>query len=248
MPIWDLPLRLFHWLLVIAVVAAYLSGIEGGLWLEWHIQLGVFILALLGFRLVWGFVGTTHARFANFFPTPARLRAYARSDWHVVGHNPLGAIWIFAVLTCLLLQAGSGLFAINDEVETHGPLYALVSADWSERLTGWHGRFVDLLLIMVGLHLVAISCYAGFQKKNLLMPMVTGRVAMEETVHVEPIHGAGAFRLLLAVVLAVLVFWTLDSGALPYWLSTDSPALHQRTPTQSFMKPAWWPTCDGLTA
>ena len=96
--IWDLPTRLFHWLLVLAIVALVVTGKAGGSWMEWHGRLGLLVLGLLVFRLLWGVMGSTYARFAGFFPTPAKVAAYLRGQWHAPGHNPLGACSVLALL------------------------------------------------------------------------------------------------------------------------------------------------------
>jgi hypothetical protein len=102
--LWDLPTRLFHWLLVILVLASFISGKIGGNAMDWHGKFGLAILGLLTFRLVWGIVGSTYARFASFFPTPASVLAYLRGQWRGVGHNPLGALSVFGLLVLLAFQ------------------------------------------------------------------------------------------------------------------------------------------------
>ena len=104
--VWDLPLRLFHWLLAAAVIAAMLTGQVGGNLMVWHGRLGILIAGLLGFRLAWGIVGSTHSRFASFVRGPAAIIAYLRGHWHGLGHNPLGALSVLGLLTVLGLQAG----------------------------------------------------------------------------------------------------------------------------------------------
>ena len=118
--VWDLPTRAFHWSLVAAVTVATVTGTLGGRWMEWHSRAGLLIVGLLSFRLAWGFVGFEHARFASFAPTPTRLRAYLMGQWRGVGHNPLGALSVFALLGILALQAATGLFS-NDDIAINGP-------------------------------------------------------------------------------------------------------------------------------
>ena len=113
--IWDLPLRLYHWLLAVAVSAAIVTGELGGGLIDWHGRIGLFVLGLLVFRLLWGFVGTTHARFSQFFPTPGKLLAYLKGQWQGHGHNPLGALSVLALLGVLATLVGAGLFA-NDDI------------------------------------------------------------------------------------------------------------------------------------
>ena len=133
--LWDLPTRFFHWLLVLSVATALISGQVGGNWIEWHGKIGLFIIGLIVFRLVWGVLGSTYARFAQFFPMPAKVTAYLRGEWRGVGHNPLGAFSVFGLLGLLAFQSASGLFG-NDDITFYGPLFDLVSKDLSNKLTG----------------------------------------------------------------------------------------------------------------
>ena len=218
--VWDLPLRLFHWLLALSMAAVYVTGKLGGLWLYWHVQVGVFILALLTFRIVWGFVGSTYARFHNFIPTPSRLHAYLASTKSGIGHSPLAGIAIVAMLTCVLSQAGAGLFASNDELDFHGPLYDLVSPTWSDRLTHWHHAGVTILLMLIGLHLFVIGYYTGIKRHSLILPMLTGKTTLPDNASVTPSQGGGTGAFLLAFSLAGFVYWCIASGALLRWLSS----------------------------
>jgi cytochrome b len=102
--LWDLPTRLFHWLLVLSVSAAIISAQIGGNLIEWHGKIGLFIVGLITFRLIWGLLGSTYARFAQFFPSPARVKDYLRGEWRGVGHNPLGAFSVFGLLGLLAFQ------------------------------------------------------------------------------------------------------------------------------------------------
>src|SRR5690349_7004915 len=110
--VWDLPLRIFHWGLVLAIAAAYATGGFGGSELaNWHGRIGAFVRALLVFRVIWGFIGAQNARFPNFVPTPARVAAYLKGAWRGVGHNPLGALSVIALLLLVAAQVFTGLFA-----------------------------------------------------------------------------------------------------------------------------------------
>lgn len=172
--VWDGPLRAFHWLLVLCVVAAVVTGeMEEGNLIEWHARIGLAVVGLLAFRLVWGFIGGRHARFAAFIPTPGRIRAYLKGEWQGEGHNPLGALSVFGLLGILALQVGSGLVA-NDDIAFRGPLFELVGSQWSDRLTRLHHLGADALLILIGLHVAAIMFYLHVKKNNLVRPMLTG--------------------------------------------------------------------------
>lgn len=171
--LWDLPLRLFHWSLVGAVGTAIVTGLLGGNLMQLHGQAGLAVLGLVVFRVVWGLIGPHHARFANFAPTPGRIRAYLQGRWQGLGHNPLGALSVFALLGLLAAQAGTGLFA-NDDIAFTGPLYAWIDEDLALRLTGIHHQLANVLFGLAGLHVAAIVFYVRVKKDNLVKPMISG--------------------------------------------------------------------------
>ena len=176
--VWDLPTRLFHWLLVVGVVGLVITGNVGGNAMVWHARLGVGVGCLLVFRLLWGVVGGRWSRFASFVRSPAALLRYLRGastpDEHVhVGHNPLGALSVLALLTVLLVQVASGLVS-DDEIAFTGPLVAFVSGATSSLATSWHKGWGKLILIgLVVLHVAAIAWYKR-KGQNLVTPMITG--------------------------------------------------------------------------
>jgi cytochrome b len=176
--IWDLPTRLFHWVLVLLVCFSIVSAKVGGNWIEWHMRSGYCILALVLFRIMWGFVGSHHARFVNFVRPPGIVLSYVRdlrngSAATQAGHNPLGALSVIAVLLVLLLQASTGLFA-NDSIASEGPLARLVSSATSDRLTSIHKLDQYVIYILITLHLGAIAYYYFAKRENLVLPMLTG--------------------------------------------------------------------------
>jgi cytochrome b len=179
--VWDLPIRLFHWLLVLSVVGLFVTGKLGGNWLEWHKLLGFFTLGLLVFRVVWGGVGNEHARFANFVRGPRAIIAYLRHGTHAVGHNPLGALSVLAMLAVLLFQALSGLFA-DDDIMMRGPYANAVSGAISAQLTKLHKLNADIILILVGVHVAAIAFYFFVKRENLVKPMITGEKSLSGAV------------------------------------------------------------------
>ncbi|MDR2637952.1 MAG: cytochrome b/b6 domain-containing protein, partial [Zoogloeaceae bacterium] len=216
--LWDLPTRLFHWLLVAAIAALFVTGKMGGNLIEWHGRLGIFVVGLIVFRLVWGFVGSTYARFFQFFPTPAAILAYLKGSWHGLGHNPLGALSVFALLTLTLLQAVSGLFT-NDEISFHGPLYRLIDSGLSLRITGWHQQLANVLLVFIGLHVASIVFYKLVKKENMLIPMLTGKKQVSPEEAGKSAQGGGFAALLLALALAGLALW----GASGTWIPAPPP-------------------------
>ena len=226
--VWDFPTRLFHWLLVVAVAAAVISGELGGAWMAWHGRAGLAIVGLVAFRLVWGVVGSTHARFASFAPTPARLRAYLRGRWDGAGHNPLGALSVIALLALLTSQAASGLFA-SDDIAFTGPLYVLVDDAMALRLTGLHRQLANVLLMLTGLHVLAIGAYLVIRKVNLVAPMVTGYKRMRGGT---PASRGGPVALVAALLVAALAV-AAAGGA---FTRADAPAGPQPLPSAA---PAW---------
>ncbi|MEJ6005037.1 cytochrome b/b6 domain-containing protein [Paucibacter sp. AS339] len=177
--VWDLPTRVFHWALVVCVLGAVVSAKVGGNAMVWHMRLGYGVLALVGFRILWGLVGGRWSRFSSFFYSPAALLRYLRGralpdDHFDVGHNPLGAFSVLAMLAWLLAQVASGLIA-DDEIATTGPLIGFVSGEISLAWTSYHKSYGQWgLLALVALHIVAIVFYRLRHRKDLLGPMFSG--------------------------------------------------------------------------
>ncbi|MGZ3236600.1 MAG: cytochrome b/b6 domain-containing protein [Burkholderiaceae bacterium] len=218
--LWDLPLRLFHWSLVAAVLIAIVTAKLGGDWMELHGKAGLAILGLLAFRLVWGICGSTHARFRNFVPSPAKIRAYINGQWKGVGHSPLGALAVFTLLGLLAAQVVTGLFA-NDDIAFNGPLFTLIDKDFSDKITGWHHQLSNLLLALIGLHVVAIAFYVWVKKNNLVKPMVTG---WKEVPAGEHARQGGWVALVASVLIAVSVVYLADDAQLFAHTSPTSTA------------------------
>jgi cytochrome b len=223
--IWDLPLRLFHWLLVIAIAAAYATAKIGGPLIDWHGRIGIFILGLLVFRIIWGFVGSTHARFLTFFPTLPRIVAYIKGRWHGIGHNPLGALSVFALLGVLAVQVGTGLFA-NDDIAFTGPLAKWVDEDTSQRLTSWHNIAFDALTALLVLHVVAIVFYRWVKKNNLVGPMLTGKKQVHPDLAVAIAQhqavGGRALSFILSLIVSSTIVWGVAGGGIEYLQALQS--------------------------
>jgi len=176
--VWDLPLRLFHWLLVLLVVVSVVSAKIGGNAMQIHLLSGYTVFTLVLFRILWGFLGGAHARFASFVRGPAAVISYLRAlprhqAGQHLGHNPAGAWSVIIMLIALLVQAGTGLFS-NDDIATEGPLAKLVSKALSDRITGAHHLNVKLLYALIALHLSAVAYYLIYKRENLIKPMLTG--------------------------------------------------------------------------
>ena len=216
--IWDLPTRVFHWLLAAAVIGSVITAKIGGNAMAWHFRSGYLILTLLAFRLVWGLVGGRWSRFASFIYSPATLlrylRGHARPEEHLdVGHSPLGAGSVFALLSVLILQVGTGLFA-DDEIAASGPLVKFVSAATSSLATGWHKNFGQWLIIaLVLLHLGAIGFYRFRRGRDLVRPMLTGDKMLGSKVPASAdATGHRSLALMLVALCAAMVGWLVSLG------------------------------------
>lgn len=203
--VWDLPTRVFHWVLALCVIGSVVSAKIGGNAIEWHMRLGYAIFALLAFRILWGLVGGRWSRFAAFVYAPGTLLRYLRGasrpdEHHDVGHSPLGALSVFALLAVLAAQVGTGLFA-DDEIATTGPLNKFVAGSTGLALTGWHKGWGETLVIALALlHVAAVLVYLVAKKRNLVRPMWTGDKALPDGVPAS-VDG-GTARLLALVLLA----------------------------------------------
>jgi cytochrome b len=209
-PIWDLPTRLFHWVLAALIALSWWSA-------EYHrddlhIWSGMAVLSLLIFRLLWGFVGGSTARFANFIRGPRAVFGYLRGGWRGIGHNPLGALSVVALLAMAGIQVGLGLFASDEDGLMQGPLAPLVSIDAADQAREWHEATFNVLLALIALHLAAIAYYR-WRGKNLLRPMITGKGAVEPGV--EPLRPAKWWLALLCLVLAIGITRWIIAGAPP---------------------------------
>ena len=172
--VWDLPIRLFHWLLVVCIVGSFVTINLGDEFIQWHAYFGYSILTLLIFRIVWGFVGSTHARFASFLPTKKAIFDYlSGSSPRVLGHNPIGAISVFALIFVLCVQVLTGLF-VDDEVSFQGPLAKYVSGSISSFLSEIHEGNQVVIYTLIAIHIAAIWYYKKFKGENLIKPMISG--------------------------------------------------------------------------
>lgn len=211
--VWDLPVRLFHWLLLALVVGAVATVKVGGNAMIWHGRIGQAILALIVFRIVWGFVGSTTARFTQFVRGPGAILDYLRGRWRGIGHSPLAALSVLALLIVIGAQATTGLFA-TDDIAFNGPLYRAVSASTATQLSGWHRQAEWLIYGLIALHLTAILFYRLVRKDDLVTPMITGNKAVTDP-QAEPTRGGGLIAFLIAVVIAGVAFWIAGGALLP---------------------------------
>lgn len=180
--VWDLPTRLFHWLTVALVAAAYVTWRLN--WMDWHALAGEALLALVLFRVAWGLVGSETARFAGFLAAPRRavghfFRLFRREPDEQVGHNPAGGWVILAFLALLLGETLTGVL-VNNDVADEGPLTELLPAPVLNLITDLHAVLWDVLLVAMVLHVAAIGTYAVAKGQNLVWPMLTGRKRLPE--------------------------------------------------------------------
>ncbi|MGB3711170.1 MAG: cytochrome b/b6 domain-containing protein [Erythrobacter sp.] len=210
--VWDWPVRVTHWSFAVLVPAMWLIA-ENSLW-GWHTTLGVVLLGLLVFRLLWGFLGTRTARFTDFVRGPGRLTAYLRGgDSEAVGHSPLAALSVLALLGAMSAQVGMGLFAGDPFDGASGPLNPLVGVTTADRLTEWHETFYLVVLGLAALHIAAIAYYTFIRRDRLVGPMVTGR---REVDHAKEGTGSvSTLGLLVAVIVAVGIAFWVEWGAPP---------------------------------
>lgn len=214
--VWDLPTRLFHWALVVCVLGLAISGSVGGDAMRWHFRFGYSVFTLLLFRLAWGLVGGHWSRFAAFLYSPRTVINYLKGQGkpeHGVGHSPLGAGSVFAMLAVLLMQVGSGLFS-DDEIAAAGPLTRFVSNSTVSLASSYHkniGKWIVLALVL--LHLAAIVFYLR-RKHKLLGAMLHGD---KELVIAAPSSRDDAVSRLLALLIlagcAALVYWVASLAA-----------------------------------
>lgn len=211
--VWDLPVRLTHWAMVLCVAGLYATGEYGWLTMEWHFRFGYAMLALVLFRLLWGVFGSEHARFVDFVRGPGAIGRYLR-NWRsadyapAIGHNPLGALAVLAMLALILAQTVSGLFS-NDEIEWYGPLSERISIAASAQWTEWHHLGQKLLLFLIVVHLGAVSAYRLLKREDLVQPMLSGRKQRSDAADAKwrsPWLALALFSACLCVVWAISVW------------------------------------------
>lgn len=199
--VWDLPVRLSHWAMAGLVVALLVTGFKGNLGL--HIQLGQVLLVVLAFRIVWGFLGSTTARFSDFIRGPGALSTYLRTGFSPTpGHSPLGALSVVAMLAVLCWQIGTGLFAQDQIGIDQGPFAAKIAGGLSSRISGWHATSKWLVLALIVLHVLAIFHYAIAKRLDLVGPMVTGSKKVAPNV---PWRDTSGYNLVLATAILALI-------------------------------------------
>ena len=208
--VWDIFIRIFHWLIVALVAAAY--GTWRLNWMVWHGWIGDAVLTLVLFRLLWGFFGGETARFSGFLTTPARVFQHLKSSLQrepdqQVGHNPAGGWMVVLLLALMLIETLSGLYVAND-IADEGPLTEIVPAWAANAIASSHAIVWDALLAAIVLHVLAVAGYAAVKGQNLLRPMVTGMKVLPASVATPRMGSpaiAGLLLLACAAATALLV-------------------------------------------
>jgi cytochrome b len=214
--VWDLPTRIFHWTLAVCVFCLLITGFRGGDAMPWHYRFGYCVLTLLLFRLVWGIVGGKWSRFASFIYAPSNIIRYLKGQGHAhhsVGHNPLGAFSVFAMLVLLLVQVATGLIS-DDEISAAGPLTKFVSNATVSLASSYHvtiGKVMVIVLVIT--HLAAILFYLYKKRENLIKPMLHGDKLLPASTPAS-IDTAATRTLALAILLvcAAAVYWLVSLG------------------------------------
>jgi len=207
--VWDLPVRLFHWLAVVLVAAAYAT--ERLNWMDWHLRAGTALLALVLFRLLWGLLGSDTARFRSFAATPGAVLRHLshllrREPDREAGHNAAGGWSVMVLLALLLGEALTGLY-VNNDIADDGPLSAAVPASVADAIDTAHLWLWYALLAAIALHLFAIVVYGVAKGQNLVRPMLTGSKMLPARVsspHMAPLGRAAVLAAVAAGAAALL--------------------------------------------
>ena len=214
--IWDRPTRIFHWVLAILFTICFMSGIRGHF--DIHIPAGQALLVLVVARIVWGLVGSETSRLTRLLNSPRTIFAYLgklfrREPDHLVGHNPIGALSVVAMLFLLLVQTGLGLFAADIDGIYEGPLSFLVDYETARQISGLHYQIADVLLVLIGLHIAAVLFHLIYKRENLITAMFTGYGRVRGNAR-EPRQAGDGRALLVLVLIAAAVIGGIELAGL----------------------------------
>ena len=206
--LWDFPTRLFHWVLVVLCLAMMVTGELD--FLRLHMLIGPAILVLILFRIVWGFVGSTTSRFTYFVKGPKQIQAYIQAvrsgqHWPGLGHNPLGALSVLALLGLPVVMVATGLFS-SDDILTDAPLVPLVSSAAVKLLSGLHGLTSGVVMLVVGVHLAAILFYRFVKHDDLIWPMIVGTKQVDDA-DIQHLHFVSPWAALPIVLAFAAIVW-----------------------------------------
>lgn len=212
--VWDVPTRFMHWSLVASVAVCWWTGLHDEL--EYHLYAGYAALWVVLMRIYWGLAGSSTARFVNFVRGPKSIIEYVRTlhrrdTPHVHGHNALGAIGVLLMLALVLAVTVLGLFSVDVDGLYSGPLSSYVSFHAGRHLAHLHYRIFKILLIVIGLHLIAVLYYYAYKRQNLVFPMITGRCkgvsGSQEQLEIAP-----TWRFLVGAILVSLIVWAVTKS------------------------------------
>lgn len=232
--VWDLPLRVFHWLLVLSIAASWYTAENSGEFLEWgkgddallisyteiHFWLGYWALGMMVFRLLWGIVGPKHARFVNFVAGPRKFFTYAGSFFRrdspaSVGHNPMGAAVVVLMLLMVGAQAITGLFLIDNTEIFTAPFYPSVDSSTSGKLMNFHHLNFNTLLAVISLHVVAIIFYRLYKRQRLIGAMITGRKPATIVTETDAITSSQLLKAIIVIAISAGAVYLLLQQAPP---------------------------------
>jgi cytochrome b len=210
-PVWDVPTRVLHWLLVILIVFSWWSGENDEL--QYHLYSGYAVLWIVLFRIYWGLAGSSTARFSHFVRGPGAVRAYARTLFTrgtpaTLGHNPMGALAVLALLAAVLAVVVTGLFSVDIDVLYSGPLSSYVTFRQGRRMAHRHEDLFHVLLVVIAIHLVAVAFYHLYKRHNLVGAMLSGKGEG----HGKQLEPAPLWRLLVGAVLVSIIVWAVTTG------------------------------------
>ncbi|MFT6992370.1 MAG: cytochrome b [Paraglaciecola sp.] len=215
--VWDIPVRLFHWLLVLCLFGQWLTAevLEDAMHI--HFYIGYFAIGLIIFRLIWGFVGTKYARFSSFIAGPKAILSYVQSltskqKVFTTGHNALGGLLLPAVLVLVGLQAISGLFT-SDDIVSVGPYYDSANSTVQKCMQWLHHNIFDVLIALAVIHLFAIAWYRWALKHDLITPMITGQKVVDASKAITHSKLVNAF--VLAIAVGIFVYWLVEVNPPP---------------------------------
>jgi cytochrome b len=200
-----------------------LSGRAGGDWMKLHFWSGYTILTLLLFRIAWGFVGSTTARFSHFVTGPAAWFVYLKNfatgrPTYDVGHNPVGGMMVLVLIFAVLAQATAGLFAADTDLGTvNGPLANTIPDKWVDRLTDFHKFWINVLICLAALHILAAITYLVLKRQNLIGAMFTGRKPLDHVAEAgKPAptlsFASGRLAISLLIAAAAIVYFCIRLG------------------------------------
>jgi cytochrome b len=210
-PVWDLPVRLVHWLLAGLIAFSWWSVHNHHT--DWHIWSGISILTLLVFRLLWGFVGSSTARWTGFIRGPRAVLGFLRGRWRGIGHSPLGALSVIAMFAAVAVQVGLGLISQDEDGIYAGPLSGLVSSDTSDAARDIHELWFNVVLGLIILHVAAIVYYR-VRGQRLTLPMITGRAVLDPGT--QPMRRAKWWAALICLLIAFAISRWVVAGAPPF--------------------------------